>query len=178
MIKVAGLRWTNSGGERIAMWRASKPAIRAEFPVKSRPLWRGTVPTQAEIDRMTDRCIALSNEQRDWLRGKRGGRPNSKASIKGEVYFVRAGDNVKIGFTINLQARLRQLQTGATEGLELLGTIPCGADRERLIQLSFARYRVRGEWFRIEGDLADFIHSRFHRRIDGATGAPEARNAL
>jgi hypothetical protein len=158
---ISGLRWhSGPGGRRRALWRASKKALAAGFPIASRPLWRGLTPTDQEMGRIIDTCLALARAQRDWINGKRG-RPSPKAGVKGDVYFVQSGCFVKIGFTTNLSKRIASLQTSATERLELIGSVKCTADRERLYHTNFGRYRLRGEWFKIEGELATFLQVRF-----------------
>ncbi|HEY7159458.1 MAG TPA: GIY-YIG nuclease family protein [Gemmataceae bacterium] len=39
------------------------------------------------------------------------------------VYFIRAGDAIKIGYTTNLAARQRALETASAVPLELLASI-------------------------------------------------------
>lgn len=73
------------------------------------------------------------------------------------VYFARQGSLVKIGMSVNPRERARKMQVGATEEIELLCAIPGGADVERNLHAAFEAYRVRGEWFRLEGHLADYI---------------------
>jgi hypothetical protein len=75
----------------------------------------------------------------------------------GLVYFVRAGSAVKIGFTNNLKLRLKHIQLGSHMKIELLATIPGDENTEREIHWRFARYRIRGEWFRLKPDLKAFI---------------------
>ena len=60
---------------------------------------------------------------------------------------------VKFGFSKNPERRVRSLQTGSSEELVLLESIPVPGDRvreyERLLHREFAHLRTRGEWFRI-----------------------------
>lgn len=75
----------------------------------------------------------------------------------GTVYFIGHGKvgPVKIGFTADRDPmpRLRQLQTGAPEDLNVLGTIEAYASIERKIQTFLAPHNVRGEWFEREAAL-------------------------
>src|SRR5437764_15150765 len=66
------------------------------------------------------------------------------------VYFFRAGDAVKIGTTRNLERRRRSLATGSAEELQLLGSLPGGADLEQRLHERFERFHVRGEWFQAD----------------------------
>lgn len=81
-------------------------------------------------------------------------KPNEKG---GAVYFLRTGDTVKIGFSTNIRARLSSIQTSLAESPELLLTIPGTSQTERYFQHHFSSYRVRGEWFQLEGELAAFL---------------------
>jgi hypothetical protein len=59
----------------------------------------------------------------------------------------------KFGFSKNPESRVRALQTGSSEELVLLETVPVGdrsvREMERLLHREFAHLRSRGEWFRI-----------------------------
>lgn len=78
--------------------------------------------------------------------------------IHGErVYFLRAGNKVKIGRTRNVQARIDALQNMNPVRLHLLFAQPGGVSLERSYHQRFKAYRAHGEWFEIRGDLADFL---------------------
>lgn len=72
-----------------------------------------------------------------------------------QVYFVRAGRRIKIGFTSNLSQRLLALQTGSGEVLTLLAAIPGGARLEKAFHVAFAQSRRTGEWF--DGSLLELV---------------------
>jgi hypothetical protein len=69
------------------------------------------------------------------------------------VYFVRAGDAVKIGRTGNLAGRLRALATGSAVPLELLAAVPGGRHEEARLHRQWGHLHVRGEWFRADEAL-------------------------
>lgn len=76
----------------------------------------------------------------------------------GNVYFIRSGELVKIGYTTDVIARLAQLQTGSANELHLLAVIERAAPSlERLLHSFFAETRVRGEWFSFTGTLARLV---------------------
>lgn len=65
------------------------------------------------------------------------------------VYFVTtASGPVKIGSSSSPFRRIRSLQTGHHEQLELLGIVPGGEPLEQRIHESLLDHRLRGEWFR------------------------------
>ena len=57
-----------------------------------------------------------------------------------------------IGFTSNLPRRLEELGE-----VVLLATLPGDATDEFSVHYSFADQRIEGEWFRLEGELAEFV---------------------
>jgi hypothetical protein len=75
------------------------------------------------------------------------------------VYFARAGDFVKIGFTSgDPKARLKSLQTGTPLAIKLLHFDPklTRTDEKRLHHSHRADH-FKGEWFHYRGDLKEFI---------------------
>lgn len=69
------------------------------------------------------------------------------------VYYVGTDDVVKIGFSKNPTARLRQLQSGFPMPLRLLGTEPGARALERARHKEFSDLRKSGEWFAHTGPL-------------------------
>ncbi len=75
--------------------------------------------------------------------------------LPGVVYFVRAGDSIKIGAATNFKHRLHALQTGNEKPLEVLAVIPGLNEYE--IHQRFSHLRTFGEWFSPKKELLDFI---------------------
>lgn len=75
----------------------------------------------------------------------------------GCVYFVRAADAIKIGFAENFKRRLGGLQTSHEKALEVLAVISAASLDEHETHQRFAHLRIRGEWFRAEHELIQFI---------------------
>ena len=83
-----------------------------------------------------------------------------KRDPSGYVYFIRCDKTklVKIGFSESYPtARLRQLQTGSGGKLHLIAFITAPASRERELHREFSAQHERGEWFRLEGEFADWL---------------------
>lgn len=83
------------------------------------------------------------------------------------VYFVQAKTEdapIKIGITWDLAHRIGNLRTASPYEIELLGTVLGGKDRERAIHARFAHLRIRGEWFRSEPELLEFIEATLSHR--------------
>jgi len=72
----------------------------------------------------------------------------------GEVYFVRFGDRIKIGFSTNVKTRMKAVPHDA-----ILATMPGTPAVESRMHKRFAHLRITGEWFRPGPDLMAFIDS-------------------
>lgn len=70
-----------------------------------------------------------------------------------QVYFIgtrlRVGDLVKVGYSRDPEARLRQLQTSTGEKLQIFATIPGTRETERKYHNRWRARRRAGEWFTI-----------------------------
>lgn len=74
------------------------------------------------------------------------------------VYFIQCGAHVKIGVATDLGLRLSAIQIGSPEAMRVLAVIEnAGLEKERELHARFASLRVRGEWFSVEGALADYL---------------------
>ncbi|MBD7992813.1 GIY-YIG nuclease family protein [Ochrobactrum sp. Sa2BUA5] len=82
-----------------------------------------------------------------------------KGSV-GYVYFLRSGDTVKIGFSRSVPKRVKSLSAATPHETEVLKVIPGTNQTERYFHTHFRAYRQKGEWFRLEGDLAAFLARR------------------
>jgi len=82
-----------------------------------------------------------------------------------QVYFIRAGRRVKIGFSVNPDMRLTSIRAGmckAPRGLDtskarIVALEAGGRDRELELHQQFAHLREAGEWFRRAPELTDYI---------------------
>ena len=85
-----------------------------------------------------------------------------KKDIKGNVYFVRDGiGNVKIGVAYNVAKRVKQLQIGNANKLEVLFvmSVPNFEDAEHIekeLHCLFSKNRLHGEWFS-EKNIVDYL---------------------
>jgi hypothetical protein len=78
------------------------------------------------------------------------------------IYFAQAKTLgfIKIGAAADVVGRLKEIQTGCPDEVELLGVIrdlDCALRREGELHRRFAKSRHRGEWFHPTDDLLDFI---------------------
>jgi hypothetical protein len=69
------------------------------------------------------------------------------------VYFIgehlKRGAFVKIGTSINVDKRLKQLQAYSPVRLQVLGKVAGGSELEGVYHLRWQRFRAHGEWFRL-----------------------------
>ena len=81
----------------------------------------------------------------------------------GVVYFIRSESidaPVKIGWTTNLEERLRTLRTASAYPLTLIGNVgPCLRETETMIHHAFVEERAHGEWFVPSDRLERFIRA-------------------
>lgn len=77
------------------------------------------------------------------------------------VYFVKgkSTNHVKVGFTKgDPQKRLSNLQTSASEELEIIHVIPEGTtELEARLHEKFRHNHLRGEWFKYRPDVAIYL---------------------
>lgn len=85
-----------------------------------------------------------------WRRGVR-------ARVAGFIYFVEAGDHIKIGYAKDWQSRIASLQTGHHQTLRVIGAVAGNISDEQALHRRFRYLRSRGEWFRKSHDLLDYI---------------------
>lgn len=78
----------------------------------------------------------------------------------GDVYFIEAGDLIKIGFTRSPVGRMRTIKTGCPLPMKLLHHEAGSLKSERELHRRFAVLRVRGEWFRKAPELLAYIKQR------------------
>lgn len=86
------------------------------------------------------------------------------------IYFISNGTYTKIGKADEPKKRLKELQTGCSEKLEIKLVIDGGEDKERMLHKALNKYRFRGEWFQIDFNyneqlIEDILY--FHRKLNG-----------
>jgi len=74
------------------------------------------------------------------------------------VYFIANGTEIKIGYTKNnIKKRLKQLSTGSSKKLYLLGYIHGDKNKEKQLHNQFRRINL--EWFNATDELLGFINT-------------------
>lgn len=86
----------------------------------------------------------------------------ARSIVGGCVYFVGTREHgmVKIGVTHMLADRFGEIQACSPVKLEVLSYRLGDRMMEANYHRKFAAYREHGEWFRLEGELAEYIEAR------------------
>src|SRR6266481_301165 len=126
--------------------------------------WRGT-SAQYFRDNADDREKAEQlakaqsrNEKAKKYVGTPGNSPFRKHlnQLSGLIYFFRSGELIKIGWSKEPASRLRELSTG-NPNLELVATMEGNRKSETELHRRFSHLRHKGEWFRFDDEIKDFI---------------------
>lgn len=95
-----------------------------------------------EALRAVSECLRLPDIKE---RHRRRSRPRV---VDGTIYFIGPREGiVKIGFTTDLEERMRRLQCGSPVALEVIATVAGDTRLEREYHRRFADARQHGEWF-------------------------------
>lgn len=78
--------------------------------------------------------------------------PRAVRRRPGNVYFIRLGDRIKVGYSERPEARLRSLPHE-----EVIGVVPGTFQDEHAWHQLLADYRVTGEWFRADPEVVAHI---------------------
>lgn len=147
---------------------------------EARPIWRNPLYATAEDALAQMWGWKKKTAYRDLgSRGTPGGRrpvdyvrqqklKALRESDKGIIYFCRAasGGPVKIGYAGDAEKRLRALQTSHHSELTLLNAIEGSHADEQALHKRFAKYRLKGEWFKYTGPVKRYIEAL--PSLDGA----------
>jgi len=101
--------------------------------------------TAIEIESNEGRMVFRENPEADADLARR-------YAAQSVVYYIRLGDRVKIGTTVNMAARMSSLVPD-----EILATEPGDRQLEKMRHKQFAAQRIRGERFRLDDELAAHI---------------------
>lgn len=96
----------------------------------------------------------------------------TEALPKGFTYFVRDGDMIKIGSSMNPENRIKAIQSGFPRKLEIMAIVPMETVDEFQTHQRFGHLRLNGEWFQADKDLLNFIRS-----LQGQPALPDGMGA-
>lgn len=69
---------------------------------------------------------------------------------KGYVYFIKCLDKIKIGYTTDVERRMKQLKIGNGEKLELIYKMQCERYTENVLHKKYKNFHITGEWYQAE----------------------------
>lgn len=75
----------------------------------------------------------------------------------GYVYFLRSGDRIKIGFSLNPFDRAGGMKTALADGVTCLVAVPGTQYEERRLHRALYRHRRNGEWFERHPDVVQVM---------------------
>lgn len=73
------------------------------------------------------------------------------------VYIIGYGEYIKIGISRDIGARIATIQIGFPEKLHLYAVLDGWVREERQLHRRFSKYSTNGEWFKVEGELAEWL---------------------
>ena len=75
------------------------------------------------------------------------------------VYFIRnpITRSIKIGFSIDPDRRIKDLQTASESELIIEAVLPGTLSTEQYLHQRWEHLHVRGEWYKSDPDLEDFV---------------------
>jgi hypothetical protein len=88
--------------------------------------------------------------------------PQPKSDAPKYVYFARMGDRVKIGHSINPEARVKGMSLG--DQAQVIYTCSGGPFLEKELHRLFAARRISGEWFQWCSEIETWIED--HKEAD------------
>lgn len=97
-----------------------------------------------------------------------------KAGPETCIYFIRAGEFVKIGKSGAWKVRIRSMQTGSPYTIVPLLILRAPAKLERDLHIEFIGSHFRGEWFYLTKDIGDYIRKNRSRCVADLIGSGES----
>lgn len=110
---------------------------------KSDPRWERYWEKKTEKEKAQKIVDELKEKQKEEFEKFKQGFP-------GYIYFIQGenGGAIKIGFTKNIESRLKTLQTSYPDILKVLCLIPGNESKERKLHEKFYDIKLNGEWFK------------------------------
>lgn len=77
--------------------------------------------------------------------------------IPNHLYFVRCGPFVKIGIAADVRKRVKDMEMHNPYDLEITHVMLGKRKEEKELHQRFSAYRHKGEWFRYQGELREYV---------------------
>lgn len=154
------IRWRKNATMKTLYWICRSDLVKAGYPIKTAVLWRGRLdesPSDDQMQAARARGAQLSHEAVDWVWRPSGPRGIRLKRNGGFIYFVKMGEAIKIGFAKDVARRVKHMQGGCPEPLEIIASMQGSPATEKQLHRKFEDLCIRGEWFRPGDLLLNFI---------------------
>lgn len=103
----------------------------------------------------TEQCTDAAIARREFIKqcAKRVSSPPELLEAKKMLYFMKCGDAVKVGVSIDPESRVRQVRTGNQGIVTLLASFPNLGKFEKACHTRLADNHISGEWFIYDYDV-------------------------
>ena len=110
-------------------------------------------------DFLIDKNIEVDKYYEDMMNGRYSYDVEKKPKKKSSVYMFRFHDRFKIGVSIDVERRLKELNNRPYPVELVSSSVPmtCAYEVEKEIHEDLEEYRVDGEWFNLPKDVAVYI---------------------
>ena len=81
----------------------------------------------------------------------------SENLVRRQIYFIKSERMVKIGCSINIDRRIKEIQPWSPYPLELLAVMPGTVRIENAVHSMFEADWSHAEWFHLSADITAFI---------------------
>ncbi len=98
--------------------------------------------------------------------GKRN--PPTKNRLRlGQIYFLEAEglNRLKIGFSENLENRMRVVRSHSPVPLKLLKVVRASIETEQILMAVFGKYKLHNEWFEYSATLKSFVETLTNEEV-------------
>jgi hypothetical protein len=169
-MKAPGLKIrTNANGSKAAYWVAKQCSRHATgYPDQVRRLAGGedTWPVQCQEYAADLKAwiaanvpLAARTRYRAALTPIEQHRLNGTMKGLGHVYILRDKDRVKIGFSTDPINRIATIQNTGGGSYRVVACVPGTFADEQRLHVQFGSLRLHGEWFRVDGELREFLRA-------------------
>lgn len=96
------------------------------------------------------------------------------------IYFLRAGEYVKIGQSRNWKQRIDQMQVGSPYTIVPLLVIVADPSLEKRLHVRFRNSHFRGEWFHVGAAISAYVKENLDKCVvkSGLSSFPERKIIL
>ena len=130
-------------------WNILQNEVRKNVRKATDPYWIKLNKKQEHSQQIKNTMKYINQETNKKAREKIVQNQINKSNFTGYVYFIqgKSGGKIKIGYSENVDYRIKELQVGYPDKLVLLGKINGSYEIESKIHDELKDYQTHGEWF-------------------------------